>query len=558
MADTPVSTPVANTPGAGLDGFSKPNPDKRYCGNRLTKKGCHWLCAGITAAVVLAVLLIVIFVGGSAIAQQAADNAGVSVEEMYVTNIPTDPSNNTMTVVMAGTLDNRAPLQASMSATTMTASSNGQDFGTFEFPAMTLQTGQLTPYNFTTTMTITNQAAFTAWATQMLNMASVSITMSGKPTIKAMGLSFSVTMSKQLTLTGVNGFSNPPVQVTSAQVQYGEENSLGFAMTAVMSNPSIMTIANLGRLNLTVMYKNTVIGTASTVATNNPLMSGPNEMQFVSVLTKTSENAEIFPQFLGTVASGQFMTLTMVGNSNSTDYPLFAGAMQNMQNVVSMNALAVVSVPTINSNDLVPNASSNGTVIAESNLYYYALNHNVTNLQNYMFQAVFQVMSATTLLTQTSSQCMDGAGGPYMDVVTLLWNSLATPVTINGINLTIYFPGDDDLKVAPFEMAVTHPEMLAQNRNGVPVADMEPFTKTLSATRLCVTAPIPTLLNWINNWVCKKYPGTAPWSFPTELVVTGVVSATLGSFTDVLPFSQYAYIISQMQAPGCELSGLSR
>ena len=113
-------------------------------------------CCGVS----LIVLLIVIFVGGRAIASSALDAADMKVVKMDITDITDDKF--TTHVVMA--VDNRFPLKATIKPRAVSMAFNGQKFASIDLPAIHLAAANTTLVNLTdVSVTVGDKAIFTTF-----------------------------------------------------------------------------------------------------------------------------------------------------------------------------------------------------------------------------------------------------------------------------------------------------------------------------------------------------------------------------------------------------------
>ena len=156
------------------------------------------ICTGVTFAVLLAVGLVAVFVGGKAYANAAIRDADIGLQMAI-----TVTGANTVQAHISGEVTNHAVVGATMRPATMVVSFGGSAIGTVNFPQVTLPGGGSADLSITSNMTVLDTDAFTAFAVAALEQAAVDVTISGNIDVHAAGVTFDgVTFDKTVTLKG--------------------------------------------------------------------------------------------------------------------------------------------------------------------------------------------------------------------------------------------------------------------------------------------------------------------------------------------------------------------
>lgn len=372
---------------------------KLVCGNRLAVGTVVTL---VTLVVMLGAILVAIFAGGASFAQLSLDKADIHFS-MVVTGI----TDNTVHAHVSALLGNRNSVGATIQASTLSLAYGDQAFANVDFPEIQLDASAIVHLELDTELRVTSAQGFTTFTTHLLQDQLVTVRLFGPVRARSMGLSFSLTMDKDITLEGMANFESrgePAVRVLHLDATVGSAESLTLTMEVSMPNPSNdVSFIELDRLRFDVFYADTMLGLG--VADENvPVQFGDNVFTATAVVTRTEHNAAAIQDLLTQYVNGNTTVLTIRGNDNTTDIALLKDALR------SLNARTVLP--------------------------------GIVNLQDQFFTCIYAYLDVIGLITQPDPiACPDTGLNLATNVTVVAHNPLGIDMTFEAANLTASWQG---------------------------------------------------------------------------------------------------------------------
>lgn len=327
--------------------------DKRYCGNRISKRTM------IIAIVLAFILILLVILGASipAIAKSAASSAvaGTSLgfDSLSVTNFGTD----TITMLVNGSITNPGSIGGSfdpftllLSIETSQVSGNGDGnaagdnvVGSMSMPSLGVSADATTTFLANVTLTVTNMTNFLLFAHAILYDASFTVRLTGSANLEADGVTIpNVPFDKYLTLPGMNGFDH--VTVLSFDLSHSNNNQVIFILDTVINNPSTVSLSLGPCVNFDAFHDGNHVGTAN--LTNGDIQPGNNYITMVGILDPRDIDNII--SLFNLYITGNVMAVTAsIATDSGITSPLLSAALATWSMVVSVPGMQTPLVKSI-------------------------------------------------------------------------------------------------------------------------------------------------------------------------------------------------------------------
>eukprot|EP00656_Telonema_subtile_P050776 TRINITY_DN6662_c0_g1_i5.p1 TRINITY_DN6662_c0_g1~~TRINITY_DN6662_c0_g1_i5.p1 ORF type:complete len:351 (-),score=80.28 TRINITY_DN6662_c0_g1_i5:3-1055(-) len=303
------------------------------CGRHRKMCSGRWcgVCVGVTLALILTTMLLTIFLGGSAFAQKSLDNAGIRVSTMSMS----DFNSRGFQLHLVAIMDNRSPVAANTHDATVSMKFNGEVVGSTTLPAQKLPAGGELELDLQQSVTVdpAQQAAFTKLSSALLNQEEVQLTMHAKVDVHALGLTLKgLTLDKQVSLNGFNGFKSPAPLVTRSAVVSTTKNTITMELDISLDNTASVAIGDLGPLSLSLHSGETHLGNATT-NTSAALAFGVNTYTARALLVRPTnpKDQAVFTRILSNYSSGLPSTVQMQGLATDKTPTLLVNGLEQLQ-----------------------------------------------------------------------------------------------------------------------------------------------------------------------------------------------------------------------------------
>jgi hypothetical protein len=246
----------------------------------------------------------------------------LEISELSILSI----DSSSMEVLVDGFIDNRG-FAGTMSPSTYFIQYQWLSFGTLAFPALTLAANANTDFSIRTKLEVTAQNGLTRFIADLLLEDNIDIELHSVTNISALGMTFrNIDVSKTVSLGGFGNFSNPAIRVQNITVIGGFSTGLQLAIESEFINSGSISLTNVGRLNLTLIYEGVEVGSVESDH-DVALLSGLNKVNFTGILQRTATNEAQIGMIVSNYASGLTSRIELHGNSATTNYSLILPAM---------------------------------------------------------------------------------------------------------------------------------------------------------------------------------------------------------------------------------------
>ncbi|KAF9355180.1 hypothetical protein BGX26_006889 [Mortierella sp. AD094] len=222
------------------------------------KRRKYWIfCAILTVILVAIIVPLALFVILPKIAQIIINGSNMSFKSIQITN----PTNNSLTMSMDGTLGNTGPFPATIKfPQPIDVYYNDVLLGSMSLPDTKASGGKGALNVPEATFNINDEAAFGNFSVDMLNNDKFTWVLKSKVTIVALGRTVSdLNLNKNLELAGMGGFPN--VQILKFDLPSDAPSGQGINMVidTALNNPSPIGVT-LGTIVLDIAYNGTALG----------------------------------------------------------------------------------------------------------------------------------------------------------------------------------------------------------------------------------------------------------------------------------------------------------
>ncbi|CAO0800868.1 unnamed protein product [Mucor circinelloides] len=289
----------------------------------------YWIiCSIITVILVVVVVLLILFVAFPKIAQSTLNHSEIEVNTAQITFQPPADSNlqpvagadanSTFYMHMVTDLKKTGPFSADIQFDdNIEVIYNNTVLGTITLPDTHIGGGHGSIDTVTPFM-ITNVAAFSEFSRYMLAAEKFTWTLNGKAKITALTRTAEVTLNKDITLEGMNGF--PQVKINSFQLPGDAVNGgILIELGTVLTSPSPIGV-QLGHIEMNIGYDGIDLGLVH--ADNVTLQKGDNNILLSGIMKSQASDpvaqAKVSTLFSNYIA-GKVSNTTAVGVSAAPD-----------------------------------------------------------------------------------------------------------------------------------------------------------------------------------------------------------------------------------------------
>lgn len=310
---------------------------------RVTKKQRLLAILGLVLLLLVVLVLIAWFVIVKAVFQHYANSVKLSLNYLDVKNITGD---STLGVELSLRAQHDISLHATTDAVTASLLYGGDEFGTFEFPALDIAKGEQ-DYNLTISsyLTITDQDMFNAMAQGLITTAQ--ITLEASATIKAHGAGISyggLDFKRDLAVDGFDNFANPSPTIDYINWWGCSDDSYTMDINVTLDNVAQMGLNGIGALNLSLYYEQDYLGYATSLYPEAGVPRGETVQVFRAVVPSTS--AALKAMVLGVIGSSAQFYISG-DNAYVTEYAAFTTALSYVNmSILYTDALDKVKLNT--------------------------------------------------------------------------------------------------------------------------------------------------------------------------------------------------------------------
>ncbi|KAK4511701.1 uncharacterized protein ATC70_007244 [Mucor velutinosus] len=289
----------------------------------------YWIiCSIITVILVVVVVLLILFVAFPKIAQSTLNHSEIEVNTAQISFQPPADSNlqpvagadpnSTFYMHMVTDLKKTGPFSADIQFDdNIEVIYNNTVLGTITLPDTHIGGGHGSIDTVTPFM-ITNVAAFSEFSRYMLAAEKFTWTLNGKAKITALTRTAEVTLNKDITLEGMNGF--PQVRINSFQLPGDAMNGgILIELGTVLTSPSPIGV-QLGHIEMNIGYDGIDLGLVH--ADNVTLQKGDNNILLSGIMKSQANDpaaqAKVSTLFSNYIA-GKVSNTTAVGVSAAPD-----------------------------------------------------------------------------------------------------------------------------------------------------------------------------------------------------------------------------------------------
>ncbi|KAL0135826.1 hypothetical protein V8B55DRAFT_1171734 [Mucor lusitanicus] len=289
----------------------------------------YWIiCSIITVILVVVVVLLILFVAFPKIAQSTLNHSEIEVNTAQISFQPPADSNlqpvagadanSTFYMHMVTDLKKTGPFSADIQFDdNIQVIYNNTVLGTITLPDTHIGGGHGSIDTVTPFM-ITNVAAFSEFSRYMLAAEKFTWTLNGKAKITALTRTAEVTLNKDITLEGMNGF--PQVRINSFQLPGDAVNGgILIELGTVLTSPSPIGV-QLGHIEMNIGYDGIDLGLVH--ADNVTLQKGDNNILLSGIMKSQANDpaaqAKVSTLFSNYIA-GKVSNTTAVGVSAAPD-----------------------------------------------------------------------------------------------------------------------------------------------------------------------------------------------------------------------------------------------
>ncbi|DAZ96758.1 TPA: hypothetical protein N0F65_012335 [Lagenidium giganteum] len=241
-------------------------------------------------AVIVAILLIVMFVGGKAYAQKYANKVEISLNSIDLKYVEPNVDTHTIDVEFSVHMKHDGPLEARMDAAYARLEFGGKTFGKVKIPQQKLQSGKQ-EYDLVvrSDVDISDLAVLSSMSKALVDEAEVSLSAFAEVTVHAFGLTYSgIKVNRDLKLKGLQKFANPPPTLDAMKLNTCTDDAFKVLINATIDNISGFGLDGIGQLNMTVYYDKSYLGYAVSTHPERGLPRGNSTQEFEITIANTA------------------------------------------------------------------------------------------------------------------------------------------------------------------------------------------------------------------------------------------------------------------------------
>lgn len=241
------------------------------------------------------------------------------------------PGTVSVWVSLTGFFDRASPVPATLAGGSFSLHYEGEQVGTINLPSIPFQaswgSNAQTPVNVSAQLSITNMTSFALFSKAMIQLSSVTWSLSGASTISVpllFGLKVKVNIDKSVVVTGLDGLRS----LSLSDVSFTRSTEKHVVMDAKVHifNPSVIAIHPIGALSLGVYYQGAFMGIAETDDTK--IIQGKNVIPATAILNPS--NLDLASNLISDFLSSRLLNLTVVGAGNVSSIPLYSTALKGL------------------------------------------------------------------------------------------------------------------------------------------------------------------------------------------------------------------------------------
>ncbi|KAF9103770.1 hypothetical protein BGX27_010386 [Mortierella sp. AM989] len=259
------------------------------------KRRKYWIfCAILTVILVAIIVPIALFVILPKIAQLIINGSDMSFKSIQISN----PTNNSLTMAMDGTLGNTGPFPATIKfPEPIEVYYKDVLLGSMSLPDTKASGGKGSLNVPQAVLNINDESAFGSFAVDMMNNEKFTWVLKSKVTIVALGRTVpNLNLNKDLELLGMSGFPNVQILKFDLPSDAAAGQGINMNIDTALNNPSPIGVT-LGTIVLDIAYNGTALGQ---VRANGANLAGSSQ----SVLNLTGlMYPQTTPENLATVSS---------------------------------------------------------------------------------------------------------------------------------------------------------------------------------------------------------------------------------------------------------------
>jgi len=316
-------------------------PLKKFLWWRMTKKQRLFTILGLVLLLLVVLVLIAWFVIVKAVFQHYANSVNISLNYLDVKSISGD---STLGVELSLRAQHDISLHATTEATTASLLFDGDEFGTFAFPALDIAKGEQ-DYNLTidSDLLITDQDVFNSMAHGLVDSAQITLKASAELKAHGAGISYGgLNFERELTVDGFNNFASPVPTIDYMNWWGCTDDVFTIDINVTLDNVAQMGLNGIGALNLSLYYEQDYLGYATSVYPELGLPRGEQVQVFRAIIPQDS--TALTSMVMGVIGkSAQFYISG--DNAYATEYAEFLPALSYVNmSILYTDALANVAL----------------------------------------------------------------------------------------------------------------------------------------------------------------------------------------------------------------------
>lgn len=311
---------------------------KRYCCGKLSRKQFIWMWVIIAIIMVLIIVavLLVLFVGGKAIAQSGLNSSIVTIDGLTIG----DPVGCGPEVTAQLCLDSTMEISVaskSMSSTILPARNtiflDGREMGYVQLPEMDVAGHSTSRFTNKGTLFITDRAVFDTFGEDIMLKDEIKMNMKAKMDVKGLGITFKgLNFDKAVTMNGFNNFTNvmgrtiSPLQIFQPSPELKKKYwddvpgvinaQFGYSSVQV-PNPTVISIPNVGNITGDLFCEGTQLGVSVALNGTSLVAHGYSYVNNMVVIQVRNETQTKINECVVKMLGGQEVILLLHGTSTT-------------------------------------------------------------------------------------------------------------------------------------------------------------------------------------------------------------------------------------------------
>ncbi len=239
--------------------------------------------------------------------ENVLENTEVSINNVEIISA----DNDSVEVRIIGNIINPSGISAILDPMTLAVDYQGVQIGTTQTVTINV-VGTNTPFNFTTTISISNFEQFSKFLDAFIENESVNLEISGTATIHAVGISINKNIVKTIAMNGMDDKLN--FTVVDFKIINASSTDINANLTIEIENPSSITL-NLNNINFNISWQNKILGQLD-ISTLKILGGIHNTTLIGRVILK---NSTLFDEMVDQLLNNTDIQLNMQGLKSSNN-----------------------------------------------------------------------------------------------------------------------------------------------------------------------------------------------------------------------------------------------